>query len=390
MDDDAWYSVKVDLKGETLSIEFHGVQETVKFAASNFESENAIDRLVRRFRVVSPQLQVRECPGITEGSLVCAVCNTFGGDDTRYYDAVVEAVDRRDHSFVKGECLCTFVLSWLHGPKVGLLTNASIASICTVNDDGQIDPIISSFSKLAKRKVLNSSGKNTVVSANEVSARLALPKGGWNQLLFIDDKRKPSFQDIQNKWESIYGNGESAGVETLSDHDCHQDQDQDLGGEPSNCFFIVIGNMERSLSPASIQEFINRHACVSPEVYVLPSPLPTHFTKAVLLLDTKKKHDKVCQFLDNPDHFVVSMSGRPWVLIECDTKLGINGNSLGSLADLACDQDDSYSDNEVAMVVHSGSEAYRRAKRLKELFMDFSNHEQLLLKRLKEEEARVL
>ncbi|CAH9071759.1 unnamed protein product [Cuscuta europaea] len=369
MDDDAWYSVKVELKGETLSIEFHGVQETVMFAASNFESENAVERIVRRFRVVSPQLQVRECPRIEKGSIVCAACHTFGGDDTRYYDAVVEAVDRGDHSFVKGECLCTFVLSWLLGPKLGLLTNASIASICTVNDDGQVDPIIASFSNLAKRKVSNSSGKNTTVSANE---------GGWNQL-FIDDKRKPSFQDIQNQWESIYGNGENS--------------DQDLGGdsgEPSNCFFIVIGNMERSLSPASIREFINRHACVSPEVYVLPSPMPTHFTRAVLLLDTKKKHDMVCQFLDSPDHFVVSMSGRPWVSIECDTKLGINCNSFGSLACNQENRDDSYLDGEVAMVVHSGSEAYKRAKRLKDLFMDFSNHEQLLLKRLIEEEARVL
>ncbi|CAH9137055.1 unnamed protein product [Cuscuta epithymum] len=113
----------------------------------------------------------------------------------RYYDAIVEAVDRKAHSCVneeeEEECRCTFVLSWLHGPNTGLLTSASIASVCTVNDEGQIDPKVTYFSRLAKSKVAASSRKSTSIYPKEASAGLVLAKGGRK---LLTDQKNFSFQ----------------------------------------------------------------------------------------------------------------------------------------------------------------------------------------------------
>ncbi|XP_019194069.1 PREDICTED: uncharacterized protein LOC109188036 isoform X9 [Ipomoea nil] len=378
-DDDAWYSVHVAVKGDTLTIQFQGLQETDKFVASNFESEEDIDGVVQRFREVSPQLQDNECGRVTEGSLVCAACHDSYRDDMRYYDALVEAVHRKKHSLVNGqeECLCEFVLSWTHGPKEGLFTIAGVASICTIKDDCQVDQQIASFSKLAKDKLQVSSRKSTAIPRNKVSALKGsvLAKGGSH--LSIDQK------DIQNGWKLDDGKG------TMSNHDANQDQDKDLGGETLNSHFILIGNLERTLSPSSIREFIYRHTFISPQAYILLSS-STPFARAVIVLDCKKQHEKVYRFLDNPDHFVVSMRGRPWVVIESVSKHGMHRTSLGSVVRKIQEKhDDIYLDNEL-MVVRSGTEAYKCAQQLRDLFMELHNHEKQLYRRFVEEEMRIL
>ncbi|XP_019194064.1 PREDICTED: uncharacterized protein LOC109188036 isoform X6 [Ipomoea nil] len=383
-DDDAWYSVHVAVKGDTLTIQFQGLQETDKFVASNFESEEDIDGVVQRFREVSPQLQDNECGRVTEGSLVCAACHDSYRDDMRYYDALVEAVHRKKHSLVNGqeECLCEFVLSWTHGPKEGLFTIAGVASICTIKDDCQVDQQIASFSKLAKDKLQVSSRKSTAIPRNKVSALKGsvLAKGGSH--LSIDQKATSS-QDIQNGWKLDDDTG------TMSNHDANQDQDKDLGGETLNSHFILIGNLERTLSPSSIREFIYRHTFISPQAYILLSS-STPFARAVIVLDCKKQHEKVYRFLDNPDHFVVSMRGRPWVVIESVSKHGMHRTSLGSVVRKIQEKhDDIYLDNEL-MVVRSGTEAYKCAQQLRDLFMELHNHEKQLYRRFVEEEMRIL
>ncbi|XP_019194062.1 PREDICTED: uncharacterized protein LOC109188036 isoform X4 [Ipomoea nil] len=384
-DDDAWYSVHVAVKGDTLTIQFQGLQETDKFVASNFESEEDIDGVVQRFREVSPQLQDNECGRVTEGSLVCAACHDSYRDDMRYYDALVEAVHRKKHSLVNGqeECLCEFVLSWTHGPKEGLFTIAGVASICTIKDDCQVDQQIASFSKLAKDKLQVSSRKSTAIPRNKVSALKGsvLAKGGSH--LSIDQK------DIQNGWKLDDGKGETKNTGTMSNHDANQDQDKDLGGETLNSHFILIGNLERTLSPSSIREFIYRHTFISPQAYILLSS-STPFARAVIVLDCKKQHEKVYRFLDNPDHFVVSMRGRPWVVIESVSKHGMHRTSLGSVVRKIQEKhDDIYLDNEL-MVVRSGTEAYKCAQQLRDLFMELHNHEKQLYRRFVEEEMRIL
>ncbi|CAH9072850.1 unnamed protein product [Cuscuta epithymum] len=101
-------------------------------------------------------------------------------------------------------------------------------------------------------------------------------------------------------------------------------------------------------------------------------------------------HRTLCQFLDNPDHLVVSTSGRPWVLIESMVKLGMNKTLIGRHPSKSEENgDDSHLDDELTLV-HHGSEEYRRAQQLRGLFIDFYNHEQLMLRRLVEEEKEVI
>lgn len=64
-------------------------------------------------------------------------------------------MEHRPHSFAGGEeeCLCSFLLFWKHGRGCGTLTSVNIASICILDSAFQIDPRISAFAKMAKKKI---------------------------------------------------------------------------------------------------------------------------------------------------------------------------------------------------------------------------------------------
>lgn len=46
--------------------------------------------------------------------------------------------------------------------------------------------------------------------------------------------------------------------------------------------------------------------------------------------------------------------------------------------------------NKDLMIIHSGTEAYERAKKLKDLFLEFTSHLRLLYKRFSAEEMMIL
>ncbi|KAL6572654.1 hypothetical protein OROMI_013612 [Orobanche minor] len=156
-EDDAWYSVAVvfDAGSETLSVKYMCapvVHEAV-FSAGNYRTEAQVDEFVSRFRPISQQLQDSECLKVSIGTTVCASYRTVD-NDLRFYDADVEAVERRTHSFSGGEvCLCTFVLFWKHGRGRGTLSPATIENLCLLKPASQIDPRISNFTEVAKRKI---------------------------------------------------------------------------------------------------------------------------------------------------------------------------------------------------------------------------------------------
>lgn len=64
-------------------------------------------------------------------------------------------MDRCEHSVAKGDeqCLCTFVLSWLHGPNAGKITAEKLDQICRVQISEEIDPVVASFLKIAREKI---------------------------------------------------------------------------------------------------------------------------------------------------------------------------------------------------------------------------------------------
>ncbi|XP_057460560.1 uncharacterized protein LOC130751049 isoform X4 [Actinidia eriantha] len=328
--DDAWYSVRVVLEDDALVVKFLNFAESAdeRFRPGDFESAEAVDEFVRRFRPISQQLQDRECSRVVEGMAVCASF-AFLDDDIRFYDAVVESVHYVNHSFAKEEeeCLCTFVLFWKHGPNEGNLTSAGIANV----------------------------------------------KDGVRQFgSFVHSEEG----QIGKCYEKIL-------------------QDTDLGGESDmgeidSHHFILIENLERNLSPASIMEFMHRQTSIAPQAYVFPSLSSESYTRGAIVLDCLKKLKTIRDFLNSPDHIVISSRGRPWVISEIFLRHGRFRTTLESLMPISPCKFQNRSIVDELKVAHRGTKEYRTAKSRRDLFMDFIEHQHRLHKRLALEEKKIL
>ncbi|XP_055800963.1 uncharacterized protein LOC129870268 isoform X2 [Solanum dulcamara] len=386
--DDSWYGVLVIVDGETMTVKFEGYSETfdVKFVADDFKSKEEIDEFVGRFRNVSPQLQDNECGSVKEGMIVCAACNAFGKDDMLFFDAVVEAIHNENHTFNNGaeECLCTFVLSWLHGPKKDDLANSGIEGICIIKGTAQVDPRIASFLKLANQKLRKSSCKSTSTSEKDNSASKGSSRTKRVRYLSSEQKSDSSFKGISSAKNVVDVRC------TTEDYSRHWDHDKDLGGQRSNYHLMLVENLERNLLPSSLRDFIHEHTSVWSQVYISPCPSYMPYARGIIVVDCEEKLKKINLFLDNPTHLVVSSKGRPMVISERDMKHSMIKTSLGSLVYSSQDIFQAKSICQDLIIVHSGSEAYRRANQAKDLFLEFMTHQQRLYKKLALEERLFL
>ncbi|XP_055800962.1 uncharacterized protein LOC129870268 isoform X1 [Solanum dulcamara] len=388
--DDSWYGVLVIVDGETMTVKFEGYSETfdVKFVADDFKSKEEIDEFVGRFRNVSPQLQDNECGSVKEGMIVCAACNAFGKDDMLFFDAVVEAIHNENHTFNNGaeECLCTFVLSWLHGPKKDDLANSGIEGICIIKGTAQVDPRIASFLKLANQKLRKSSCKSTSTSEKDNSASKGSSRTKRVRYLSSEQKSDSSFKGISSAKNVV----DVRCTTEATDYSRHWDHDKDLGGQRSNYHLMLVENLERNLLPSSLRDFIHEHTSVWSQVYISPCPSYMPYARGIIVVDCEEKLKKINLFLDNPTHLVVSSKGRPMVISERDMKHSMIKTSLGSLVYSSQDIFQAKSICQDLIIVHSGSEAYRRANQAKDLFLEFMTHQQRLYKKLALEERLFL
>lgn len=361
--DDAWYSVRSILVGDTLTIQFENFPE-ISYSSGDFDSFERIDEFTQRIRPLSTQLQDQECYRIKEGMRVCA-CSSWREDDLRYYDAIVEAIEYKDHLFEKAEeeCLCTFVISWLHGPNAGTMSSSGVASICIVNTDAPLNSTILTFSKLVKENIERAMLRSSSVPKSCVTATT---------------KRKSISQD------EIQETKRASHFPALSNFQI--DEDRDIGGvpfnmnkidEPGNHHYVLIDNLEKDLSPTSIVEFIHRQTSIAAEAYVFPSLLAESYTRGAIVLDSKRRLEEIYEFLINPDHAIISSTGRPWVITEERMRRGYF-KTVGSL--LPKSQSGIVEDK--LKLVRVGTEEYRRATRLKNLFKDFIDHQRQLHERL--------
>ncbi|CAJ1964731.1 unnamed protein product [Sphenostylis stenocarpa] len=178
--DDAWYTVCVLFAGDTLTVKYFNFSDEndEAFRPSQFRDWKELEDFKHRFRPLSKQLQDDDCHSLSPGTRVCA-CHSFGSDDVRFYDAVVDGVQESKHSWKTGEeeCLCTFVLFWLHGPNARNLTTTSIESICVVQLGWELDSAVASFLEMAREKVELFSSSSvlvpTGVSSSEMEAQCA-------------------------------------------------------------------------------------------------------------------------------------------------------------------------------------------------------------------------
>ncbi|KAM3395136.1 putative protein isoform X1 [Capsicum galapagoense] len=381
-DDDSWYSVRIVIKGKKMTVKYKGYPKKfdVVFDSGEFKSKEEVDEMVRRFRSVSPQLQDSECGRLKEGMVVCVGCNAFGGEDMLFYDAVIEAIHNVDHSFSNGEeCLCTFVVSWLHGPKKGQLTSTRIEGMCIIESVAQVGPKIAPFLKLVNQNLGKSSCMLTSASKYEISASEGSScENGGSNLSIIS-----SFEGI-NSAKSIVDVTTGA---TNSIYSRLWEDDKDLGGQCQSYHLMLIENLERNLLPSSFRNFIYEHTSVSVQAYILPS-LSMPYARGILVVDSEDTRQKILQFLDSLTHLIVSSTGRPLVITERNLRHGMIKMWSGSYEPqdmclgTSLDKD--------LMVVHSGTEAYETAKQLKDLFQEFTSHQRELYKKFSVEEMTIL
>lgn len=103
-DDSAWYTVRVILNDDLLTVKYQNFPPE-KYSAGDFATVEAVDEFCRRLRPLSEQLQDSECYRIMEGMRVCACLRSNDGGDVRFYDAIVDAVSSIS-LFLFNYCLC--------------------------------------------------------------------------------------------------------------------------------------------------------------------------------------------------------------------------------------------------------------------------------------------
>ncbi|KAI9201311.1 hypothetical protein LWI28_021435 [Acer negundo] len=384
--DDAWYSVRVAFDGRAggkLIVRYCNFPEDNDsvYEAGKFFTFEELDDFASRFRPVSVQLQDSECRDVVaEGLLVCA-SHAFTDNDVLFYDAVVEQVNHKKHSFADGEeeCLCSFMLVWQHGPNANSLTEKKIESICIVQSIQSVIPNLASFIKMAKEKIKSYAHISSSVS----------DATGTNCSDVGVQSLKQATKCVERPLSDISPCEEVGRSSNLLKRDR---EDADFGGV-GNYYTILLENVEKELSPSTIIEFIHRQTSITAQAYVLPSLSSERYTRSVIVLDFQKDLEDLCGFLNNPDHFIVSSKGRPWVVAKNFSRHDIfRASSIGTpifasqrkLQNVNCGKGDELK------VVRSGTEEYKTAKELRDILVEFTGHQERLHKSLAFEERKIL
>ncbi|XP_024026652.1 uncharacterized protein LOC21388354 isoform X2 [Morus notabilis] len=397
--DDAWYSVRVWAEGDSgdgehLRVRYCGFPDAHDnvFRRDDFGELKKLDDFAARFRPISLQLQDSECSRAPTGLLVCA-SHYFRDDDVRFYDALVEAVDRAEHSFVKGEeeCSCTFTLSWLHGPNVGNYTAENIGQICRVQFNEEIDPTVASFIRAAREKIHMASYISNLSPKFEVGKGFTPNVHGEIPKMKIGHKLSFSHHLKQGTRCTNWSLSDSMLSKWIIGYPCERiGQDTDFGGV-DDYYLIVVENLEKDLTPLAMMEFISKEAKVLSQAFILPSLSSDYVTRGNILLDSRRNFERLCDFLENPDQVVVSSNGRPWVITE---KMSVRDALLVSIETFALisqilGKTKNIGSGSGLKVVRRGTVEYTIAKKLSNLYKEFSNHQKKLQKRLIVDEGKI-
>ncbi|CAN1330895.1 hypothetical protein LINPERPRIM_LOCUS35136 [Linum perenne] len=160
--------------------------------------------------------------------------------------------------------------------------------------------------------------------------------------------------------------------------------DADIGGH----YALLIDNMEEGISPSTLEQFIKDQISVLVEAHALESLFHEKRIRAVILVNSEHKYQQLCSFLDSPAHFC---SFRP--LVVTDKNLGFSQSNYAQVL-LHWQRKWQHTSDEIEeegglKVVRSGSDAYRRAMELRELFIEFKEHQNTMYGTLSKEEAKI-
>ncbi|KAE8676310.1 Aldolase-type TIM barrel family protein [Hibiscus syriacus] len=312
--DDAWYSVRLLLEGdrsEKLRIKYDNFPDDIDdvFPDGNFKSEDEIHDFVGRIRKVSAQLQDHDCLKVVKGMRVCA-SDTFADGEVLFYDAIVDDILRKEHSNLNGqeECNCIFLLFWLHGPNVGNVSNKGVANICLLQDS-ELHPKVATFMEIAIRNSEKASCK--FVSGTTSNDPVVQLKEN-NSSPIVKQKRRL----IGNLRQGKYVRRSLSEVWPSKGENCNDRQDTDVGGG-KKLYLILVQNLEKELSSLAVSKFIYKQTSIATQVYIFPSLPWEPYANGVIMLDCKRDVEgRLFDFLQNPNHFIVSSNGRPWVAAE--------------------------------------------------------------------------
>ncbi|KAL5537695.1 hypothetical protein UlMin_042906 [Ulmus minor] len=366
--DDAWYSVRllVEEAGATIRVKFCGFNDDNDnvFHVDDFRNVEDLDGFASRFRPLSLQLQDSECSKVVNGLLVCA-SHYFNQDDLRFFDAVVEGVDRQEHSFEEGEeeCTCSYILSWLHGPNTGKYTAEDIGHICRVQFGQELNPIVASFLSKGRKKL-----------GIKPDVELAT---GLNHKLDFPHHLKEATSSM--KWSLSYTWSPNCTI----GYPCEtKGQDKNTGGDGKG-YMVFIDNLEKDLTPATIEEFLRKEVSVSCQASVSPSLNLDICTRGSIFFDSKTIFNKFCDFMEDTKRIIMSSRNRPWVIVgkvPVDEKVRASQRIADGRSSTA---------NELR-VVSSRDKDFKRAMKLTDLFKEFSNVKRKLNARLTLEINKVL
>ncbi|KAK9075524.1 hypothetical protein SSX86_003848 [Deinandra increscens subsp. villosa] len=349
--DDAWYTCGVVLEdGKQLRVKFQDFIEShfdEVFSIADLSTHHEIEQLIRKFRPVSVPLEDNECSKVIEGMKVCAIYRR--GEEVLYFDAIVDDVHYIEHTPEK--CLCTYLLFWQNGPGKGNITATTLEDICLIMD-GAIHPKVSDFVNFAKQKLK--------ISSNEKS-----------------DKSQES-GNVGHSSRGRFSAGRERSFPELSD------QDRDLGGvnQTDHHHYVMLENLEIDLCPLLMMDFIQEHTSIAAQAFVFPSLLAETYARGAIMVDSITKLRRIYDFINNPNHFITSFSGRPWVIAEDKLRSGTLNINLQSFQP----KHENYSTNRELKVVRSGTEEYRKSKQLKDLYLELRNHIKGLVQRFSMEE----
>lgn len=158
-----------------------------------------------------------------------------------------------------------------------------------------------------------------------------------------------------------------------------------------NVCMILIANIGRELCPSTVTQFLHRHTSVSARVLIFPNLSSEVHTRGAIILDSEKEFQKMCSFLNDPNCIITSSTGRPWVILEKLVGLEKIKSSIGTLGLISTSlpQEGKGETSNNLKVLHSGTQEFKRASDMRDLFMEFISHQELLHKRLALEERRV-
>ncbi|GMI70909.1 hypothetical protein HRI_000760200 [Hibiscus trionum] len=379
--DDAWYSIRLLLEGDRskkLRVKYDNFPDDIDdvFQAENFKSEEEIYDFVGRFRKVSAQLQDHDCSKVVKGMRVCA-SDTFADGEVLFYDAIVDDVLRKEHSNLSGqeECNCIFLLFWLHGPNVGNVSDKGVANIC-LPQDSELHPKVATFMEIA----IQNSGKasHKFVSGTTSNVRVIQLKENNSSLIV---------KQTGNLRQGKYAQWSLNEVSPSKGGNCDERQDTDVGGD-KKLYVILVQNLEKELSSLAVSKFIHKQTSIATQVYIFPSLPWEPYTNGVIMLNCKKDVERrLFGFLQNPNHFIVSSNGRPWVATE---KISMNDHwtlMLKAPKKLHNRRDEGL--NNELKVVCSGTKEYEKAKEVRDLFLQFIDHQKRLYKKLCAEEISI-